>query len=155
MTLVNNTILRLAGVGVPPYSARGLTQTLQPIDAATSQRRTVNGALRDVSSSQFHKYASTISGADVAPPAIDGQWPGVTISVDCIPELAVLDPSPTTESTTEEEALFDKPHVPGSIRRADGFLFYRPRLTFMVRGFNLSAEEWTVGVTWTLDLEEV
>lgn len=157
MTLVNNTILRLTGVGVPPYSARGLTQTLSQIDAAVVLRRTLNGELKDVSSSQFRKYQSTISGADVAPPAVDGVWPGHAISVDCIPELAVLDPASatTTESTTEFEAVLGRPHVPGSMRRADGFIYYRPRLTFKVRGFTLSADEWTAGVTWSLDLEEV
>lgn len=149
------TILRLTGIGVPPYSARGLTQTLQPIDGATSQRRTVNGTLVNVSADQFQKYSSSISGSDIAPPAVDGAWPGKVLTVDCIPELAVLDPSSTVEATTELEMALGRTAVPGSIRRDGGFIYYRPRLTLMVTGYNLSADEWAAGVSWTLNLEEV
>jgi len=38
---------------VPPYSARGLTQTLTPIAAAANMRRTINGELLDLSAGQF------------------------------------------------------------------------------------------------------
>ena len=57
----DETTLVLSGIGVPPYCARGLTQTLAPIEAAGSQRRTVNGTLVDLSLTQFRKYRSTIS----------------------------------------------------------------------------------------------
>lgn len=147
----DNSILRMTGVGVPPYSARGLTQTLQPISLATAQRRTINGALRDISDPLFQKFSSTISGDDVGPPAVDGVWPGRTVQVDCIVELALLGSGATTEITGD---LARQP-VEGSIRQADGFIFYRPRITFMVVGWNMEADEWAAGVNWSLNLEEV
>jgi hypothetical protein len=71
---MSGTVLTLSGIGVPPYSARGLTQTLEPIDAAAQLRRTVNGALRDFGYTPFRKYRSTISCADQEPPAVYGVW---------------------------------------------------------------------------------
>jgi hypothetical protein len=59
----DDTLLVLTGIGIPDYSARGLTQTLEPIEAALSQRRTVNGGLKDLSFAQFRKYKSSISCA--------------------------------------------------------------------------------------------
>jgi hypothetical protein len=81
------TLLTLSGIGIPEYSARGLTQTLEPIDAAHQTRRTVNGELDDLSYAQFRKYKSTISGNDQEPPAVDGVWPGRVVTVECVTEL--------------------------------------------------------------------
>ena len=83
-----NTLLVLSGIGVPDYSARGLTQTLEPIDGSASLRRTINGALKDLSFAQFRKYKSTISCQDQEPPAVDGVWPGHVVTVDCVAELS-------------------------------------------------------------------
>ena len=83
----DDTMLVLSGIGVPSYSARGLTQTLQPIEAAGSQRRTVNGTLVDLSQAQFRKYRSTIRCNDQQAPALDGIWPGQVVTVSCVAEL--------------------------------------------------------------------
>jgi hypothetical protein len=77
--MTDNTLLTLSAIGIPPYSARGLKQTLTPINAATQLRRTVNGALTDVADPLFRKYASIITGGDVDPPAVDMVWPGRTV----------------------------------------------------------------------------
>lgn len=151
--------LALAGAGVPPYSVRGVTQSLQPINAASSQRRTINGVLVDLSDSVFHKYGSTISANDQQPPALEARWPGVILTVDCVQELAIFGTveevtEPLTD-ITESGALFSKPHVPGSIRHDTGFTFYRPRLRMMVTSFSMTADEWAAGVQWSLALEEV
>jgi hypothetical protein len=61
---------------LPLYSARGLTQTLEPIDGATVQERTVNGELVDLSVPRFRKLRSVISARDVRPPSRDDIWPG-------------------------------------------------------------------------------
>ena len=53
--MAGESMLTLSGVGVPPYSARGLTQSLEPIDGAAQLRRTVNGALADLSYEPFRK----------------------------------------------------------------------------------------------------
>jgi hypothetical protein len=74
------TELRLVGMGVPPYSARGLSQSLEPIDAAMHLERTINGELLDLSYEPMQKYKSTISGSDQLPPAVDGVWPGKLVA---------------------------------------------------------------------------
>ena len=79
--------LVIAGIGLPPASIRGVTQTLVPIGAAAQLMRTVNGTLIDVSAAAFRKYASTIRCSDQAPPALDGIWPGAPVTVDCVAEL--------------------------------------------------------------------
>lgn len=144
----NMTVLSLSGIGVPPYSARGLTQTLAPIGASQQMRRTINGALRDFSGSQFQKYASTISGTDQQPPACDGVWPGKSVLVNCIAELCI------SGTVTDPGALGRTP-VSGSIRHESGFTFYRPQLTMRVVNFSLGRREWDAEVTWSMDLEEV
>lgn len=140
-----STILVLEGMGVPPYSARGLTQTLEPIAAAPDLRRTVNGTLINLSAAEFRKYRSSIRGNDQDPPAVEAVWPGKVLTVDCIVELAY-------ESMTDGPA---RSVVSGSSRSADGFTFYRPQLTMMVVGFSVERDEWGAAVGWALELEEV
>ncbi len=147
------TLLVLSGVGIPPYSARGLTEQLAPIGAAAVLRRTVNAALRDVSDPRFQKYGLSITGNDVDPPAVDMVWPGRQLVVDCITELARA--ASTDEDTTEGPDEFGRTVVPGSIRIEAGFVFYRPRLTMLVTGWTANSDEWPSITTWTLTLEEV
>lgn len=148
---MNDTELTLSGMGLPQYSARGLTQTLAPIAAAKQLRRTINGSLIDVSMSQFRKYSTTISAADVAPPELDYIWPGSIVTVGCVLELVTLG-----EYTAEDsEYVLSRPCVPGSIRHAGGYTFFRPLLIMLVTDYSLSADEWAAGVTWSLSLEEV
>lgn len=142
-----STILTLYSMGVPAYSARGLTQTLTPIDGAAQLRRTVNGALADLSHEQFRKYSSVIRGDDQAPPAVDTVWPGATVTVDCIAELAISGNVPAVS--------LGRPIVTNSRRTEGGFTFYRPKLDCRVVSFEIEADEWAAGVRWTLALEEV
>src|SRR3954451_87433 len=114
---MSETLLVLSGIGVPDYSARGLTQTLEPIEASASLRRTINGALKDLSYAQFRKYKSTISCQDQESPAVDGIWPGLIATVDCVPELS----HPAAASPS-------RPVVAGSARTAGTFVFFRPQL---------------------------
>ena len=139
------TVLTLSGIGVPPYSARGLTQTLEPIGSAAQLRRTVNGALVDLSDSAFRKYQSTISCQDQEPPAVDGVWPGKTVTVECVAELCFL----TSGGAPA------RPVVAGSQRVEGEFTFYRPELTMLVTGFSVSRDEYGAAVSWQLQLEEV
>lgn len=140
-----DTLLVLTGMGIPQYSARGLTQTLTPIAAKSLMKRTVNGVLVDLSASQFEKYQSEISGHDCDPPAIDGIWQGMQLTVDCIPELGYLSAGGSPERTV----------VAGSSRISDLFTFYRPQIIFLVTNFSNSKDEWGASVAWTLSLEEV
>ncbi len=127
------------------YATRGLTQTLDPIDATAQARRTVNGTLIDISHTQFRKYKSTISCEDHLPPALDGVWPGQTITVDCVHELSYLTAGGSPAKTV----------VAGSSRTEQDFTFYRPQITFLVLTFSTSMEEYEAACSWTLELEEV
>ena len=134
-------------LGIPFYSARGLKQTLTPIQAASANiQRDINGTLVDIASnSSFQKYASHIECGDSdtrSTLALDGIWPGQLVTVDCVAELITK----TTPART---------FVPGSEwTDSSGFLHYRPRLNMMVMNFSSQESEWEATVTWSLDLEE-
>jgi hypothetical protein len=140
----DETLLMLTGIGVPPYAARGLIQTLQPIEAAGSQRRTVNGTLVDLSQAQFRKYRSTIRGRDLQAPALDGVWPGRVVTVSCVAELCC----PSID-------VPERPVVSESQRTEGSFIFYRPQLVMQVVGFTIERDEYGAATSWTLELEEV
>lgn len=140
-----NAYTELVIIGLAaPYATRGLTQTLEPIDQAANMRRTINGALIDVSSSRFRKYRSTISCADHRAPALDGVWPGMSLTVDCAAYLAY------PEGGTPERTA-----VVGSETTEQGFTYYRPRLTMRVTRYSTSLDEYGAVTSWTLELEEV
>lgn len=138
------TFLNLSANGVALYSARGLEQTLEPIDGAAVTRRTVNGTLVDLSVDKFRKYKSTISCEDVEAPALDGIMPGQLITVDCVAELTY----PTAGEPTRTV-------ITGSEREVGAYTVYRPRLDMMVTALNQSINEYERKVSWELELEEV
>jgi hypothetical protein len=138
------TVLVLSVMGVPLYSARGLSQTLEPIDASKNMRRSINGILTDVAHAQFRKYLSKITCTDARVPAADGIWPGMTLVVDCVAYLS------HQSSLTPQ-----RPVVPGSSFTENGFTFYRPRLTMLVTTNTAQIDEWAGTVPWEIDLEEV
>lgn len=140
---MTDTLLVITGL-VTPYSARGLQQTLEPIAQTSQLRRTVNGALIDLSVASLRKYSSTISADDQAPPAFNGIWPGAQVTVDCIAELAYLTSGGSADRTV----------VPDSSRVDGDWTFYRPRLTMRIVNFTTNFDEWNAAVGWTLSLEE-
>lgn len=147
------TVLRLLGVGLSPYAARGISQTLKPVDSASVLRRTVNGALKDVADPIFRKFESTIQGADQEPPSFGGWWPGMEVTVHC---AAMLSRLATTEDDPEATDLdTERTPVPGSVQIRDGFLVYRPVLIMRVTDWNMTEAEWERGVQWAINLEEV
>ena len=145
VTASNPTLLTIAALGIPPYSARGLRQTLTPIQQASQVRRTVNGSLKDISFDGFKKYASTITGADQMPPAVDGIWPGLEVVVECISELSYKTAGGSPDRTV----------VSGSSRVVGDFTFYRPVLTMRIVSFNVDTDEWDAAVSWSMQLEEI
>ncbi len=128
-----------------PYAARGLTQTLNPIEQAKDLRRTINGNLVDFSVDQFRKYASIIGGNDQMPPGVSGVWPGREIRVECIAELYYLTAGGSAE----------RPGVDGSTRTEGPYTYFRPVLDMRVVDFNPSFDEWDAQVSWSLTLEEI
>lgn len=140
----NGTLLVLEGVDLPPYAARGLTQTLDHIDQASSIQRAINGEPIDFSAPQFRKYKSTITCTDQLTPLPDDLWPGAIVTVSCVADLQ-FDPSIGPEHSV----------VSGSERVDGGRSFYRPILEMVVMSFTTSRDEYGATVGWQIDLEEV
>lgn len=133
------TVLTLSGMGISPYSARGLKQTLEPIGQASQLRRTVNGLLVDVGDPIFRKLRTTISGADQRPPKFGSYWPGMAVTVGCLLDMA---------------GTADKPVVSGSTFSEEGVTFFRYSLACRIVSWSIDAEEWSAGVSWALTCEE-
>lgn len=140
------TLLRMVGIGVPPYSARGVSQTLAHIEAAANLKRTANGKLVDISFSGFRKYKTSITCSDQRPPNLDGKWPGKIVTIDCVAELSF---------TPDEGETAQRVAVPGSLRVEGAHTVYRPRLECRVISFTQNADEWAAGVQWTIEAEEI
>jgi len=145
MLPASGTLLVISGPGIPLFAARGLSQTLDPVAESAVTARTVNGTLIDLSPHQFRKYTSTISCTDVDGPALDGVWPGMPLTVDCVAELgyATAGGAPA------------RPVVTGSERVVGGYTYYRPRLEMLVVKYTVSADEYGAAISWTLELSEV
>lgn len=140
----NGTLLVISGVDLPQFAARGLTQTLDHIDQASSIQRAINGEPIDFSAPQFRKYKSTITCTDQQTPLPDDLWPGLEVMVECVAELQ-FDPSIGPEHNV----------VPGSERVDGGRSFYRPMLEMVVMSFTTSRDEYQATVGWQIDLEEI
>jgi hypothetical protein len=141
---LDSTLLQLTGIGVMPYSARGLQQTLEPIDQASNLVRAIDGSILDLGLPQFQKYKSTITGNDQVPPVCDGVWPGRIVEVDCVHELVY-----------PEYGVPQREVVEGSMIEEAGFVRYRPRLTMVVvTGPTMNTDEWAATVGWSMVLEE-
>jgi hypothetical protein len=130
---------------MPLYAARGLSQTLDPIDGASFTARTVNAELVDLSVSRFRKFKSTISGKDQRPPSRDDVWPGRVVYVGC----AYLLSFPTIGGTPSRTV------VSGSEFTEGNFTFYQPLIQFMILKPTGSFDEWQAGYDWSIPLEEV
>jgi hypothetical protein len=141
-----DTLLTLISMGVPLYSARGLSQTLTPIEAAKNLRRDINGELVDLSLPQFHKYETEITCSDARSPALDGVWPGRVLTVSCVAELAF---------ETGSGGPYRTPVHGSEHTTTDGFTYYRPLLSMMVEEFQEKKDDWGVTVGWTLKMAEV
>jgi hypothetical protein len=141
----SGTLLVISGPGIADYSARGLTQTLDPVDASAVLARTVNGVLIDLSPAQMRKYKSTIAFSDVETPALDGVWPGITLTVDCVAELGFK----TVGGAP------GRPVVPDSSRIAGAWTYYRPQLQMRVVTYSTSRDEYGAMTEWSLELEEI
>jgi hypothetical protein len=138
------------GLTITPYSARGLTQTLEQIGDTSNIERDVNGFLHDISPPWMHQYSSTITCKDVFTPVMNQAWRGMLCQVDCACELNYV-----TGGTP------DRPIVTGSSRTetyADGVIssvtFYRPSLIMMVLDIKRNFGEWPAEEQWRVELQE-
>ncbi len=137
------TLLIMTPIGVPLYSARGLTQTLTPTQAAKpAPRRTINSTARFLGGSQMKKFDSTITCTDVNAPPFSGLWPGDLVTVQCVEELSYH-----TDTGSPERTVV--------ISRVVGaFTLYRPEIEFMVVDWNDSYQEYPDQHGWQLTLTE-
>ena len=146
VSVSNDTLLQISGLGTLLYQARGLTQSLEVIGQAKQQERTINGILKDISNPMFRKYASKISCSDNTTPPFDNWWPGMTVTVHCAAELCYL---------TGNTGSPARPEVSGSSYTQGSFTFYRPIMEMMVGPLALHLDEWKCVIGWDLELEEV
>lgn len=129
---------------LPLYSARGLTQTMEYIDGAMAQERTVNGELVSLALSRFRKLRSVISANDVRPPSIDACYPGRIVTVECACVFSYATIGGSAGRTP----------VSGSTFTEGAFTFYRPTVTFMLGKPSNRFEEWEAGNAWSLEMTE-
>lgn len=147
MADTDNTILRLEGIGIPPWSARGISENLEPIDESIDIVRSVNGEAINFGKDQFQKYKWAIGATDQSSPSCAGVWAGRIIQVDCITEHCY----PTTAGLPAGVVI-----VPGSDRTEGDFSFYRPRLQIMLKnGPGIATDEWPADIKWTMGGEQV
>jgi hypothetical protein len=141
-----DTLLVITGLGGFQYQARGLTQTLTPINEASDNVRSVNGTMVDLSNPIFRKYTSKITCTDVDAPPLDNLWPGMAVTVSCAVSLCYQTGRPGSPAREQ---------VSGSSYTQGSFTFYRPVLYMMVKNVSQQFEEWKAENGWTIELEEV
>jgi len=144
--MTDETLLILSEIGLPLYSARGLTESLAPIGVAADLVRLSNGDLDDWSYEGFNdKLSLRISCTDQRSPALLGVPPGLPIQVVPVTELCYLQSGGTAQ----------KQILSGSERVENGFVFYRPVLQMRLRSVTASTNEWGATVGWDAELEEI
>jgi hypothetical protein len=121
-----HTLLAIDGIDFSQYAVRGITMTLSPIDQAKNVARDCRGALADISVEQFRQYKVSITCTDHEAPELTDVWPGMDITITCIPGLGV-------SNTTGEDVL---------------------TILAKVTSWNTSREEWEAEVAWTLEAEQ-
>jgi hypothetical protein len=119
------TLLAIDGIDFSQYAVRGITMTLEPIDQAKNVARDCRGALADISLAQFRQYKVSISCTDHEAPELTDVWPGMDITIDCIPGLGVAN------SAGDVLTILAK-----------------------VTAWNTSRDEWAAEVAWQLEAEQ-
>lgn len=116
------TLLAIDGIDFSQYAVRGITMTLAPIDQAAALARDCRGALADISVAQFRQYKVTITCTDHEAPVLSGVWPGMDITITCIPGM-------------------------GASNSAGDVLIILAKVT----SWNTSRDEWAAEVAWQLE----
>jgi hypothetical protein len=86
------TLLSIEGDDLPEgflgdYAQRRIVMSLTMVDQAKRQRRTINGVLKDISRSEFHKHIAKVSCTDDESPLLYQLGIGKTLQIRCVPEL--------------------------------------------------------------------
>ena len=141
-----------SGLTLTPYSARGITQTLEPIKGTgrggaalgTWIRESTNGVLIDLTYAPFRKLESIVTCTETETPCMNDAWLGQVCSVQCACERSyhTIGGSP------------DRPEVSGSSRTQGAFTYYRPELIMMVTDIRSGFAEYKADYAWQIDLRE-
>ena len=96
-TLVTfGTILKLDGLGIPPFSAHELSQSIEEDDSQGEFERDINNNLVDLSPPWDRKKLKiSVTCQDVNPPAFNGSPRGKAVTLESVAEFAFL----TSEGT--------------------------------------------------------
>ena len=158
----------------PPGSARGIQASVEQVYGG-DLRRTVNGALVDLTRPQLRKYRVSISTTGQALPDLRGLWRGqlVTMAPPVIwtayaaagaASIALERPAraakwrllnaatglPVAGATLSQNGLtLTLPSAAPAVQ-----LEYQPVLSCRVSAVSASGDEWDASATWSLDLEE-
>lgn len=147
--MTSPTLLSFAEFVIPPYSARGITESFRPTGETAQMVRTVNGELinlLDGVSDDFKKFELTITCTDQDHPVLDTLWPGDTLTVSCATEFKYIEDTDTDPARTP---------VDGSTREENGYTYYRPTLIMKVMSYDITQDEFGADIGWTLELVEV
>jgi hypothetical protein len=126
-----------------PFSALGVTQTLEPIDQSGNLHRSINGAMINLTSTQFRKYHTSITCKNVNAPVLDKAWQGMIVTMECAAKLWMRNGDTVS-----------RPEVSGSGEVVGHFYSYRPILTVMITQIKHSHDEWNADYAWALEAEE-
>jgi hypothetical protein len=119
------TLLAIDAIDFSQYAVRGITMTLEPIDQAKNVARDCRGFLADISVAQFRQYKVTVTCTDHEAPELTGIWPGMDITITCIPGLGA--------ANLEGDILI---------------------IAAKVTAWNTSRDEWAAEVAWQLEAEQ-
>jgi len=125
MTTPAYTLLAIDGIDFSQYAVRGITMTLTPIDQATALARDCRGELADISLAQFRQFKVAISCTDHEAPQLTDVWPGMDVTIMCIPGLGA--------ANTTGDVL---------------------TIVARVTAWNTSRDEWAAEVAWSLEAEQ-
>jgi hypothetical protein len=167
------TVLSISSLGFPIFSARGCTQTLEPIAQDHHFFRNIHGDLI-FNGSHSKKYKTRIQCKDHYPPATDQLRIGDMVEVSCI---SILSQTYTGNSVQNLSVPLQKKPVLGSIHISSGdaeipfewdgksliftcsferiLISYRPILIMRFLGYSFSTLEWDMKTEWSMTFEEV
>lgn len=162
-----------ADVHFPLGSARGIQCAIAPISIG-ELRRTVNGALVDLTRAALRKYTITLSADGQALPALDGLWRGMRCTVAPPLYWTAQAPAGATELALDRPAAdvraFDAvtlEALPAPTISADrrtlsftaltrpAYVEYQPVFEALLSSRSDSGNEWDATATWSLEFEEV
>lgn len=178
MTTESEILIQRDGASValffPPGSARGIQSSVEQVYGG-DLRRTVNGALVDLTRPQLRRYRISLSATGQALPDLRNVWRGqlVTVSPPVI-WTAFADAGdglieverPVRDGAWRLLAADGGEEVHGAVLSEDGLtltlpegapavqLEYQPVLTCRVTSASTSGDEWDASATWSLELEE-